>query len=109
MSEWNPNYETNEDETNNVPDGKNRAHLIGKIALDCITDAIRPELAEMDPQERRKYCADVAADYSRLYGNRTGRFFNAIAGARDSKETDEKELGRRIMEKFNPHYRPKEK
>ena len=68
MSEWNPNYETNEDETNNEPDGKNRAHLIGKIALDCITDAIRPELAEMDPQER----------------------------------------GRRIMEKFNPHYRPKE-
>ena len=109
MSEWNPKYETREDETNNKPERENRIHAVEKIAFDCITDAIRPEVAEMEPQERRKYCTDVAAEYSRLCGNRTGKFFNAFAGARDSKETDEKELGRKIMEKFNPHYRPKEK
>lgn len=38
MSEWNPNYETREDETNNKPDRENRIHEIEKIAFDCITD-----------------------------------------------------------------------
>ena len=110
MSEWNPNYKTKEDESINEPEEENTVHKFRRIVLDSIMEVTPPEeLAEMDPQERRKYCADMAASYSELGGNRTGRFFNAIAGAQGSGEADEKALGRRIMEKFNPHYRTKEK
>ena len=110
MSEWNPDYKTKEDESINEPEEENTVHKFRRIVLDSIMEVTPPEeLAEMDPQERRAFCADLAANYSELCGNGTGRFFNAIAEGRDSEEADEKALGRRIMEKFNPHYRPKEK
>lgn len=107
MSEWNPNYGTKEDESISKPDEKSMVYVFSEIVLDSIAEVTHPNPEEMEPQERRKYCADMSAEYSRIYGNRTGRFFNAIAGDRGPEEVDEKELGRRIMEKFNPHYRHK--
>ena len=108
MSEWNPNYETEEDGAINEPDEENVVHKFRRMVLDSIVEVTRTGIADMDPQERREFCADLAANYSELCGNRSGRFFNAIAEGRDSEEADEKALGRRIMEKRNPNYHPKE-
>ena len=108
MNEWNPNYETEEDGAINEPEGNKIEHKISRMVLDSIVEVTRTGIADMDPQERRAFCADLAASYSELCGNGTGRFFNAIAEGRDSEEADEKALGRRIMEKRNPNYHPKE-
>ncbi len=80
-----------------------------KVALDAVMQAFRPAIRDMEPEDRRQCCANMEAAFSPLYGNKTGQFFNGITSAYRPKERDPRELGRRIMEKRNPHYRPKDK
>ncbi|MBR0267399.1 MAG: hypothetical protein IJQ71_08200 [Clostridia bacterium] len=75
--------------------------------MDLIMEGIRPVLREMATEERRRFCADMATCGSPSNNNnKTGRYFNGFKSARGLAEPDYKELGRKIMEKRNPHYRP---
>ena len=75
--------------------------------MDLIMEGIRPVLREMATEERRRFCADMATCGSPSNNNNnTGRYFNGFKSARGLAEPDYKELGRKIMEKRNPHYRP---
>ena len=59
-------------------------------------------MRKMDPESRRQYCADMAAENSRDYGNETGKFFIAIAGARGKRLREAgRELGEKIMDTRN--------
>lgn len=79
----------------------------GVNPMDFIMEGIRPVLREMAPEERRRFCADMATCGSPSNNNnKTGRYFNGFKSARGLAEPDYKELGRKIMEKRNPHYRP---
>ena len=80
----------------------------GVNPMDIIMEGIRPALREMAPEDRRRFCADMATCCSPSNKNKTGRYFNGFKSARGRRETDERELGRRIMEKRNPHYRREE-
>ena len=75
------------------------------MALDALMEAMRPSIREMAPEDRRRFCADMEAKLSPLYGNKTGRFFNGFTSACAPREPG-KELGERIMTKRNPHYHP---
>jgi len=77
-----------------------------EAVLDVTMAELRPAIKEMEPEERRLYCADMEATYSNLYGQNTGRFFNGFASASRPREPG-RELGERIMAKRNPHYRNK--
>lgn len=69
--------------------------------------AVHPLIPEMTPEARRRFCADMATCGSPSNNNnKTGRYFNGFKSARGLAEPDYKELGRKIMEKRNPHYRP---
>ena len=59
----------------------------------------------MTAEERRLFCNDVEKDAARLFGNRTGKFFNEMAGSPGPRKADDRELGRRIMAKRNVNYR----
>ena len=79
----------------------------GVNPMDLIMVGIRPVLREMAPEERRRFCADMATcGFPSNNNNKTGRYFNGFKSARGLAEPDYKELGRKIMEKRNPHYRP---
>ena len=75
------------------------------MALDALMEAMRPSIREMAQEDRRRFCADMEAKLSPLYGNKTGRFFNGFTSACAPREPG-KELGERIMAKRNPHYHP---
>lgn len=78
----------------------------GVNPMDLIMEGIRPVLREMAPEDRRRFCADMATCGSPSNNNnKTGRYFNGFKSARGRVEPDYKELGRKIMEKRNPHYR----
>jgi hypothetical protein len=71
--------------------------------------AIRPALSGMSRKQRKKVCGDIA---NRLMLGRERRagdrsvYAGLYAGAAGRKrETDPRELGRKIMEKRNPNYR----
>jgi len=74
--------------------------------LDFTMTVIRPVIKELEPADRRQFCADMEASLSNLYGKETGRFFNGFASAHGPGEPDYEALGRKIMEKRNRHYRP---
>ena len=79
----------------------------GVNSMDLIMEGIRPVLREMAPEKRRRFCVDMATcGSSSNNNNKTGRYFNGFKSARGLAEPDYKELGRKIMEKRNPHYRP---
>lgn len=79
----------------------------GVNPMDLIMEGIRPVLREMAPEKRRRFCVDMATcGSSSNNNNKTGRYFNGFKSARGLAEPDYKELGRKIMEKRNPHYRP---
>ena len=81
----------------------------GKSILDSVMEAVNPLIREMEPEERRRYCADAKAKLSILYGNETGRFFNGFASAHAYTDPDYEQLGKIIMAKRNPHYHPDDK
>ena len=75
---------------------------------EVLMEILRPSISEMEPEERRRFCADMEADLLDEYGDyreETGRFFNSLASACRPREPG-KELGKRIMEKRNPNYKP---
>ena len=73
---------------------------------EVIGEAQQNRMRKMDPEKRRQYCADRAAENSRDYGNETGKFFAALAGARGKKPWEAgRELGEKIMRKRNCNYR----
>ena len=66
----------------------------------------QPDLQEMEPAERRAFIEEYKSLYVTDHrGNRTGQFFNEIAGADIQREPDYADLGRRIMEKRNINYK----
>ena len=73
---------------------------------DIMMEVIRPFFREMEPERRRRFCADMEMCRSPSDKKRTGRYFNGFKSARGRAEPDYRELGRRIMEKRNPHYHP---
>ena len=78
---------------------------------DVIGEARANRFRKMDPEERRKYCADKMAESSKDRRSRTGKFFAALAGGGKGKKRPweaGRELGERIMEKYNVNY-PKRK
>jgi hypothetical protein len=78
---------------------------------DVIGEARASRFRKMDPEERRKYCADRMAENSKDRGSKTGKFFAALAGGGKGKKRPweaGRELGERIMEKYNVNY-PKRK
>ena len=82
--------------------------LKGYAILCADLDVSQGDLREMAPEERRLFCRDMEAAANLIFGKETGKFFNQIAGSTEPAETDEKELGRRIMAKRNPNYRAPE-
>ena len=78
---------------------------------DVIGEARANRFRKMDPEERRKYCADKMAESSKDRRSRTGKLFAALAGGGKGKKWPweaGRELGERIMEKYNVNY-PKRK
>lgn len=73
--------------------------------LCAIAGSLRPAIAEFDPAARREFVAAMAMD-AMPQRKKTGQFFNALAGAQQKRPDDYSDLGRRIMEKRNPHYHP---
>ena len=76
-------------------------------ALRAALKAVRPALARMPREQRRRVAGDIAA---RLRGGAAatpaGRgVYAALSAARKGAGPAPAELGRRIMEKRNPHYR----
>ena len=79
--------------------------MVGYALSQALMDYYRDRLPEMEPEERRLFCKDVETSAAQFYGNRTGKFFNEMAGCTTPQKEDEKELGRRIMAKRNTNYR----
>lgn len=78
---------------------------MSRDALRAALSAVRPALAAMTPKQRRKACGAIA---SRLNPQRKGKdtgIYAALAKAARKPEPDYADLGKRIMEKRNPHYR----
>lgn len=78
---------------------------MSRDALRAALSAVRPALAAMTPKQRRKACGAIA---SRLNPPRKGKdtgIYAALAKAARKPEPDYADLGKRIMEKRNPHYR----
>ena len=76
-------------------------------ALRAALRAVRPALARMPKNQRRRVAGDIAA---RLRGAQPakaapGGAYAALASARRGAPAAAADLGRRIMEKRNPHYR----
>ena len=98
-------------EEENEEDGEcqDPAAAYGKDTLKAVMLAIRPALSGMSRKQRKKVCGDIA---NRLMLGRERRagdrsvYAGLYAGAAGRKrETDPRELGRKIMEKRNPNYR----
>ena len=82
-----------------------QAARMSRDALRAALSAVRPALAAMTPKQRRKACGAIA---SRLNPSRKGKdtgVYAALAKAARKPEPDHADLGKRIMEKRNPHYR----
>ena len=78
---------------------------------DVIGEARASRFRKMDPEERRKYCADRMAENSKDRGSKTGKFFAALAGGGGGKKRPweaGRELGEKIMEKYNVNYKKRQ-
>ncbi len=84
------------------------AELQGQNGLYNYMSSIRPKLAEMEPEKRRAFCAMLKDEYP-SFGNKTGVFFNRIAGANRKQPIKYEDLGPRIMAARNVNYIKKEK
>ncbi len=75
-----------------------------KDALRAALMTFRPVLRKMSPAERRKACADIAANLRRVRRAGDGRVYAALASAR-GKSRDLSGLGKTIMAARNANYR----
>ena len=73
-------------------------------ALRAALKVIRPALARMPARKRKKVCADIA---SRVYGRKAedAGVYAALARSRKTASADDRDLGRKIMQARNPHYK----
>ena len=75
-------------------------------ALRAALKAVRPALARMPKEQRRRVAGDIAARLRGTANPAAGRgVYAALSSARKGAGPASAELGRRIMEKRNPHYR----
>jgi len=75
-------------------------------ALRAALTAVRPALARMPKNQRRRVAGDIAARLRRGGNVEKGSgIYAAMASARRGRGEAGADLGRRIMEKRNPHYR----
>ncbi len=75
-----------------------------KDALRAALKAVRPALAKMSPGERRKVCADIAANLHTGAGAADSRVYAALSAGKRAP-ADLADLGKRIMASRNPNYR----
>ncbi len=78
---------------------------VAQDALRAALMAVRPVLSTMNRKQRRKVCADIA---SRLNHPRKGSDigpYAALARLGQRRETNNRDLGKRIMAARNPNYR----
>ena len=75
-------------------------------ALRAALRAVRPALARMPKDQRRRVAGDIAARLRASHPAKAGGgAYAALASARRGTAAASADLGRRIMEKRNPHYR----
>ena len=65
--------------------------------------AMRPQLARMSRKERKKVCADIAAQLKKT--GTDARDYAALVSARPRRDSDPADLGRKIMAKRNPNFK----
>lgn len=65
--------------------------------------AMRPQLAKMSRKERKKVCADIAAQLKKT--GTDARDYAALVSARPRRDSDPADLGRKIMAKRNPNFK----
>lgn len=87
------------DETCDPEDPENPGN-VGSDALRAALMAVRPALAKMTPAQRKKAGRDIAARLPRRSPN--GK--DSIYASRTGRPSSYADLGKRIMEKRNPHF-----
>ena len=86
-----------------VPEDPDRVCAVSKDALRAVLIASRPDLRKMSKDDRSRFTMRLTTSLGRTPA-KTPSVYAAMA-ARDRKHADDDaELGRRIMEKRNPHY-----
>ena len=75
-----------------------------KDALRAALKTFRPVLSRMTPRERRKACADIAANLRSSRRGRDGKVYASLASGRKPAK-DLNDLGRRIMAARNANFR----
>ena len=75
-----------------------------KDALRAALKTFRPVLSRMTPRERRKACADIAANLHRSRRGRDGKVYASLASGRKPAK-DLNDLGRRIMAARNANFK----
>ena len=73
-------------------------------ALRAVLSAVRPALAAMPPKQRRKAANAIADRLNSQQKGKDSSVYAALAKSSRKPEPDLSDLGRRIMEKRNPHY-----
>ena len=76
-------------------------------ALRAALSAVRPALAAMTPKQRRKACNAIADRLNPKQKGKDSGVYAALARSSRKPEMDMSDLGKRIMEKRNPHYMKK--
>ena len=81
--------------------------LLNGDALRGALAVVRPMLARLPKQQRRKVAADISARLRTARGRGTGdgEIYQALASAHGRTASAPADLGRHIMEKRNPNYR----
>lgn len=97
-------------ETEGETDGEENSlpeQLCAGDALRAALRAVKPALARMPREQRRRVAGDIAARLRRpaVRGASDAGIYAAMASARRRNAPASADLGRRIMEKRNPHYR----
>ena len=77
---------------------------MSRDALRAALSAIRPALAAMPPKERRKTARAIADRMNSQQKGKDSSVYAALAKSARKPEPDLSDLGKRIMEKRNPHY-----
>ena len=86
-----------------MPEDPDRVCAVSKDALRAVLIASRPDLRKMSKDDRSRFTMRLTTSLGRTPA-KTPSVYAAMA-ARDRRHADDDaELGRRIMEKRNPHY-----
>ena len=80
---------------------------MSRDALRAALSAVRPALAAMTPKQRRKACNAIADRLNPKQKGKDTGVYAALARSSRKPEMDMSDLGKRIMEKRNPHYMKK--